>query len=78
MYYKAVHKCCFVFDSIPDQNKTQEICDIIVFLSFLIVYCRDKYKSQRMCDEAADDSLAVLELIHGWFVTSKMICYIDL
>ena len=31
-----------------------------------------------MCDEAADDSLAVLELIHGWFVTSKMICYIDL
>ena len=31
-----------------------------------------------MCDEATDDSLAVLELIPGWFITSKVICYIDL
>ena len=26
-----------------------------------------------MCDEAVDDSLATLELIPDWFVTSKMI-----
>ena len=26
-----------------------------------------------MCDEAVDDSLAALELIPEWFVTSKMI-----
>ena len=26
-----------------------------------------------MCDEAADDSLAILKLIPDWFVTNKMI-----
>ena len=30
---------------------------------FLIVYCPDKYKTQRMCNEAVDDSLAALRLI---------------
>ena len=35
----------------------------------LIVYCPDKYKTQRMCD----DYLAVLKFIPDWFVTSKMI-----
>ena len=40
---------------------------------FLIVYCPDKYKSQRMYDKAIDDSLAALKLIPDWFVTSKMI-----
>ena len=65
---------CFVFDSIPDQHKTQEICDIVNFLyPFLTVYCPDKYITQIMCDEAADDSIAALKLISDWFVTSKMI-----
>ena len=64
----------FVFDSIPDQYKTQGICDIVVSLyPFLIAYCPDKYKTQRMCDEAVDDSLAAWKLIPSWFVTSKMI-----
>ena len=40
---------------------------------FLIVYCPDKYKTQRMCSEAVADSLAALKLIPDWFVTSKMI-----
>ena len=40
---------------------------------FFIVYCPDKYKTQRMCDETVDDSLAALKLIPDWFVTSKMI-----
>ena len=26
-----------------------------------------------MCDKAADDCLAALKFVHGWFVTSKMI-----
>ena len=51
----------FVFDSIPDQYKTQEICDIVVSLHpFLIGYCPDKCKTQRMCDEAGNYSLAAL------------------
>ena len=41
--------------------------------SFLILYCPDEYKTQRMCDEAVDNSLKTLKLIPDWFVTSKMI-----
>ena len=64
----------FVFNSIPDQYKTQEMCDVVVSLNpFLIIYCPDEYKIQRMCDEAVDDSLAALKLVLDWFVTSKMI-----
>ena len=40
---------------------------------FLRVYCSDKYKTQRMCDKAVNDSLAALKLISDWFVTSKRI-----
>ena len=52
----------FVFDSISDQYKTQEICDIVVYLyPLLIVFCPDKYKTYRICDEAVDDSLAAFK-----------------
>ena len=74
MFIKHFVDVFFVFDSIPDQYKTQEIYDIVVSLySFFIVYCPDKYKTQRMCDEVVDDSLAALKLIPNGFVTSKMI-----
>ena len=40
----------FMFDSIPDQYKTQEICDIAVYLNpFLLINCPDNYTVQRMC-----------------------------
>ena len=62
-----------VFDSIPDQYKTQEMCDRVVSEDpFLIVYCPDRYKTYRMCDEAVDDSQEVLKFIPDWFVASKM------
>ena len=40
---------------------------------FLIVHCPDKYKTQKICHEAAGNSLAALKLIPDFFVTSKMI-----
>ena len=56
-----------MFDSIPDQYKTQEICDIDVSLyPFLVVYCPDKYKTQNMCNKAAADCLGALKF---------MVCY---
>ena len=74
MCYRAVHRCFFIFDSIPDQYKNQETCDVAVSLyPFLIVYCPDKYITQKMCDETVDDYLAALKLIPNWFVTRKMI-----
>ena len=49
------------------------MCDRVVSKDpFLIVYCPDKYKTERMCDKAVD-SLAALKLIPDWFVTSKII-----
>ena len=64
----------FIFDSIPDQYETKQICDIVVSLyPFKIVYCPDKYKTQRMWDEAVDHSLAALKPILDWFVTRKRI-----
>ena len=62
----------FVFFSIPDQYKTQEVCDKVVSeYTFLTVYCPDKYKTQRRSDEAVHDSLAAPKLIPDWFVTVK-------
>ena len=50
------------------------MCDRVVSeYPFLIVYCPDEYKTQRMCDKAVDDFLASLKLILDGFVTSKMI-----
>ena len=42
-------------------------------LFFLIVHCSDKYKTQTICDESADDSLSELKPIPNWFDTSKTI-----
>ena len=70
MCNNAVHRC-FLFDSIPDQYKTEEICFFISF--FLIVYCPVEYMTQRMCVEAVDDFLAALNLIPDRFVTSTSI-----
>ena len=55
---KCVINMFFVFDSIPDEYNTQEMCDRVVSEDpSLIVYCPDKYITQRVCDEAIDDSL---------------------
>ena len=50
MWDKEINRCFALFGSIPDQ-----------------------YKTQKMCDRATDDLLAILKLIPDWFVTSKMI-----
>ena len=70
---RAVNRCFFVFHFIPDQYKSQEMCDTVVFDDpVLIVYYPDKYITQKMCDEAVDDTIATLKFIPDCF-TSKMI-----
>ena len=67
-------KKCVIRQLIDVFYKTQEIWSRVVSGdSFLIAYCPDNYKIQRICNEAVDDSLAALKLIPDWFVTSKMI-----
>ena len=49
------------------------MCDRVVHKDpFLIVYCPNKYISQKMCDEAVDDSLAALQHIPNLFVTNEV------
>ena len=60
MYDKAVNKCFLAFISIP----TQEICDRVISEDFsMLVYCPDKYRTQRMCDDGVDYCLATLKFI---------------
>ena len=66
---KIVDRCFFVFDSIPDQFKTQKKC--VTEDTFLVAHCPDKYITQKMCNEAVDDSLVTSKLIPNWL--SRMI-----
>ena len=44
---KAVDTWSFVFDSVPDQYITQEMCDKIVSKEFFMLeYCLDIYKAK--------------------------------
>ena len=45
MWDKAVDRCPFLFDSVPDQYKTQETCDKVVCEDpFELKHCHDRYK----------------------------------
>ena len=50
------------------------MCDSVVSGDpFMLVYCLNKHKTQRMCDETVDDCLTVLKFIPDWFATSEML-----
>ena len=71
---KADDTCPFAFDSIPDWDKAQEICDKVVFMEpFIVKYCLHRYRTQEMCDKAIDVSLPALKIVHDWFVTHEML-----
>ena len=71
---KVVKACFSVSYSVPDQYKYQEIYDRVVSEDpFMLKYCPEKSKPQKMCVEAVDDCLGPLKFIPGWFVTSKML-----
>ena len=55
-------------------KKTQEIGNSIISDNpFSLRYVPDQYKTQQMCDQAANDFLASLKIVPEWFVISKMI-----
>ena len=62
----------FVFNYIPNQYKTQEMCNSIVCEDSFSIRCNsDQYKTQQMCDKAFDYCLTALKFVPDWFVTSK-------
>ena len=57
MYDKEINRFFCVFHSIFNQYETQEMCDSVVSENpFYIVYCNNKYITQRICDQAAFSS----------------------
>ena len=39
----------------------------------MLLYCPNRYKTQKICSEAVDDFLGALKFIPDWFVTRKML-----
>ena len=39
----------------------------------MLNHCRDRYKTQKMCNKAVDSYLPTLKFIPDWFVISEMI-----
>ena len=45
------------------------MCDRVVSEDpFMLIYCLNRCKTQKMCDEAVDDCPAALKFIPEWFV----------
>ena len=40
---------------------------------FMLVYCPNKHKTQKLWDEAIEDCLAAFKLLPEWLFTSEMI-----
>ena len=59
-----------VFGSISDRYKTQGTCDKVIYEDpFMLIYCLDRNKTQKMCNKAVDDCLGASKFIPDWFVT---------
>ena len=68
----------FVFDSVPDQYKTQEMRDKVVFKEpSVLKYCIDNYKIQEMCYKAVGAFLTTVNFVSDWFATNKMLGKLD-
>ena len=64
----------FLFDSVPNQYKTQGRCYKIVSKDpFELKYCHGRYKTQGKGNKAVDDFLPALKYVRHRFVTSKII-----
>ena len=68
---KAVDTCPLVFDFVSDLYKS-------VFKElFMLTYCLDIYKIQKISDKAVDAFLPTLNFVLDWYITSKMLEKLD-
>ena len=75
---KAVDTCPFVFDSVPDRYKTQEMHDTVVSKEpFVLKCCNDNYKIQEMRDKAVGAFLTTHKFVPDLFVTNKILEKLD-
>ena len=54
------------------------MCDRVVSENpFMIIYCLDRYRNQRICDEHVNDRLKAFKFITDWFVPSDDILFFN-
>ena len=61
MCTNAVKKFPFVIRYVPDQYKTQEMCDKVIIENYrTLKYVPDYYNNQNVCDKVVDNYVHVL------------------
>ena len=63
----------YLFLFLISRKLKKYVAELFLIILFMIINYPDRYKTQRMCDETADDCLAALKFIPDWFVTRKML-----
>ena len=73
MCVKAVKACFFVFVSVTDPYKTQEICDEAVGnYAHELEFLPAQYKTQKMCDEVVHDYSSIIQFVSECYKTKEM------
>ena len=73
MCNKSVDTCPFVFNSVPDRYKTQEICYKAVSKDpFMLKYCHDRYKTPEKRDKAVSKYPFQLKYCHDRYKIQEL------
>ena len=73
MCIRAFNTSSFIFSSVPDGYKTQEISDKEAGDNpNTLDFVPDWYKTQEMCDKGVDDHSIALEFVPDWYKSKKM------
>ena len=67
MWDKPANSCFYVFISVAKWYEIHKMWDRVV-----LEYCLNRYKTQKMCDEAVDDRLSPLKFVSDCFFTDNM------
>ena len=73
MCVRAVNTCPFVFESVSDRYKTQEMCDKAVdSYAYALELAPERYKTQEICDNAVNTCFFLFNSVPDRYRTQKM------
>lgn len=73
MWDKPASSCFYVFISVTKWYEVHKMWDRVVSEDpFMLEYCLNRYKTQKMCDEAVDDRLLPLKFVPDCFFTDNL------
>ena len=75
MYKHGVNKFPLVIKYVPDQYKTQTMCDkVIPENGGMLMFIRDCYKGPKICNKDVDNCAHVLGSVPHCYKTPKKMC----